>query len=206
MKPDVTQPNLMQTDDPIEAADSSDLKPQLLELINETMLNLESELLNLVNEIKTAGQIRTDHIMEPAKPIESTGSERLTGFQEHVNQTALDLKSRILRLVNETASADLMKPNESMDSIDPNGPQNSLKSRLLRVINQTNSVDLMKDDDPTGTAPMDPMDVKARLLRLVDQMKPADLMTPVDPIETQQLMELVDQQERIGVIEHVDQT
>merc|ERR1712083_985975 len=109
------------------------------------------------------------------------GSERLTGFQEHVNQTALDLKSRILRLVNETASVDLMKPNESMDSIDPNGPQNSLKSRLLRVINQTKSVDLMKDDDPTGTAPMDPMDVKARLL------------------------ELVDQQERIGVIEHVDQ-
>merc|ERR1712141_257830 len=203
MKPDVTQPNLMQTDGLIKAADSSDLKPQLWELINETMLNLESKLLNLVNEIKPAGQIRTDHLMEPAKPIEPTGSERLTGFPEHVNQTALDLKSRILRLVNETASADLMKPNESTEPIDPNEPQNSLKSRLLRVINQTKSVDLMKADDPT--APIDPMDVKARLLRLVDQMKPDDLMKPVDPIETQQLMELVDQQERIGVIEHVDQ-
>merc|ERR1719433_2337094 len=118
MQPDVTQPNLMQTVDPIEEADSSDLKPQLLNLINETMLNLVSKLLNLVNEIKPAGHIRTDHLMEPAKPIEPTGSERLTGFQEHVNQTALDLKSRILRLVNETASVDLMKPNESMD---PNG-------------------------------------------------------------------------------------
>merc|ERR1712183_1144928 len=109
---------------------------------------------------------------EPAKPIEPTGSERSTGFQEHVNQTALDLKSRILRLVNETASADLMKPNESTDPIDPNEPQNSLKSRLLRVINQTKPVDLMKADDP---------------------------------IDTQQLMDLVDQQERIGVIDHVDQ-
>merc|ERR1719273_2256020 len=128
MKPDVTQPNLMQTVDPIEAADSSDLKPQLLELINETMLNLVSKLLNLVNDIKPAGQIRTDHLMEPAKPIEPTVSERLTGFKEHVNQTALDLQSRILRIVNETASVDLMKPNESMDSIDQNGPENSLKS------------------------------------------------------------------------------
>merc|ERR1719266_2828563 len=146
MKPDVTQPNLMQTVDPIEAADSSSLKPQLLELINETMLNLVSKLLNLVNEIKPAGKIRTDHLMEPVKPIEPTGSERLTGFEEHVNQTALDLKSRILRLVNETASVDLMKSNESMDSIDQNGPGNSLKSRLLRVINQTKSVDLMKTD------------------------------------------------------------
>merc|ERR550539_1740534 len=88
MKPDVRQPNLMQNVDPIEAADSLDLKPQLLELINETMLNLVSKLLNLVNEIKPAGQIRTDHLMEPAKPIEPAGSERLTGFQEHVNQTA----------------------------------------------------------------------------------------------------------------------
>merc|ERR1712141_789217 len=84
MLPDVVKPNLMQTDDPIEAADSSDLKPQLLELIKETMLNLESKLLNLVNEIKPASQIRTDHLMEPAKPIEPTGSERLTGFPEHV--------------------------------------------------------------------------------------------------------------------------
>merc|ERR1712110_1201006 len=100
-------------------------------------------------------------------------------------------------------SVDLMKPNESTDPIDPNEPQNSLKSRLLRVINQTKSVDLMKADDPT--APIDPMDVKARLLRLVDQMKPDDLMIPVDPIETQQLMELVDQQEHIGVLERVDQ-
>merc|ERR1719510_2363311 len=147
MQPDVTQPNFMQTVDPIEAADSSDLKPQLLEVINETMLNLESKLLNLVNDIKPAGQIRTDHLMEPAKPVEPTGSERSTGFKEHVNQTALDLKSRILKLVNETASVDLMKPNESMDPIDPNGPQNSLKSRLLRVINQTKSVDLMKAND-----------------------------------------------------------
>merc|ERR1719273_2803566 len=170
------------------------------------MLNLESKLLNLVNEIKPAGQITTDRLMEPSKPIEPTSSERLTGFQEHVNQTALDLKSRILRLVNETASVDLMKPNELMDPIEPNGPQTSLKSRLLRVINQTKSVDLMKADDPTGTEPMDPMDVKAKLLRLVDQMKPADLMKPVNPIEAQQLMELVDQQERIGVIEQVDRT
>merc|ERR1712173_405353 len=96
-----------------------------------------------------------------------------------------------------------MKPNESTEPIDPNEPQNSLKSRLLRVINQTKSVDLMKADDPT--APIDTMDVKARLLRLVDQMKPADLMKPFDPIENQQLMELVHQQERIDVMEHVDQ-